>query len=370
MDDHPRVGTSRSGLRIGLVAPPWLPVPPPDYGGTELVVDLLARGLTAAGCEVVLFSTGDATCPVETRWLFRRSLGTAPDRDAEVAQVTAAYAQLGDVDLIHDHTVEGPSAWAHHPPAVPVVTTMHGMVTPTLRQRYAAAAGRGVAVVAISAEQRRRARPVPVAATIHHGVDPARFPVGRGDGGYLLFLGRMSPDKGAHRAIAVARRAGRPLVLAAKMREPEEHRYFHERVEPLLGPDTVFVGEVGGAAKLALIGGAEALVNPIRWPEPFGLVMIEALACGTPVLAFPEGAAPEIVEDGLTGFLCRDVDQMVERLGQVSALDRQRCRARVESHFSVDRVIDDHLALYQRLLATQGRTDPPPVIPERLALSA
>jgi glycosyltransferase involved in cell wall biosynthesis len=352
----PEVG--RRPVRVGLIAPPWLPVPPPGYGGTELVVDGLARGLARHGVEVVLFTTGDATCSVERRWLHGSAVGTGGGPADEDAHVQAAYASLTDVDLIHDHTVEGPSSWTLHPPGIPVATTVHGRLSAELRRRYLAAAEHGVAVVAISDDQRWRAAPAPIAAVIHHGVDPAAFPVGRGDGGYVLFLGRMSPDKGAHRAIEAARRAGWPIVLAAKMREPGEHRYYQERVEPLLGEGARFVGEVGGQRKLELLGGAAALVNPIRWPEPFGLVMIEALACGTPVVAFPEGAAPEIVEPGRTGDLPDDVDRMAESLRHLDRLDRHACRVDVETRFSIDRVVDDHLDLYRRILSSPAHETP------------
>jgi glycosyltransferase involved in cell wall biosynthesis len=172
-----------------------------------------------------------------------------------------------------------------------------------------------------------------------------------------MFLGRMNPDKGAHRAIAAARAAGKRILLAAKIWEPPERRYFEEFVEPLLGDDAVFVGEVGGTQKQELLGGAEALVNPIRWNEPFGLVMIESLACGTPVIAFPEGAAPEIVHDGRTGFLCDDTAQMADAIARVEQLDRRECRASVEGYFSAERMVRDHLALYERVIEAASSRD-------------
>jgi len=363
--DHGIVGprrTAESHLRIGLIAPPWVPVPPSVYGGTELVIDQLACGLTRAGCEVVLFATGDATCPVERHWLYPEALGTTTDLSAERPHVERAYQVLAGVDLIHDHTLTGPMCADALKPGSPVVTTAHGPFTPELRALYATAAQRA-SIVAISDAQRRSAPEVPVAAVIHHGIDVSSFPLGEGDGGYLLFLGRMHPDKGVHRAIAVARATGRRLLVAAKMWEPAERRYFSECIEPLLGSDVVYVGEVGGQYKLDLLAGAEALVNPIRWPEPFGLVMIEALACGTPVLTFVEGAAPEIVEHGRTGFLCADEEDMAARVGLVASLDRATCRASVAARFSTERMVADHLALYRRVLRARpigsgaGRAD-------------
>ncbi len=338
-------------MHIGLIAPPWVAVPPPVYGGTELVLDHLARGLVAAGHQVTLFTTGDSTCPVPRRWVHRRAVGTTGSITIELAQVEAAYRQLADCDVIHDHTLLGP-LWAVTTGIAldtPVVTTVHGEFTPELTQLYAAV-GEAVSVVAISRDQASTAPTVPIAAIIHHGIDLDAYPLGAGDGGYVVFLGRMHPDKGVDRAIRVARGAGRALLIAAKMWEPAEHRYFTEVVEPLLGPDAVYLGQVGGREKADLLGGAEALVNPIRWSEPFGLVMIEALATGTPVLTFAEGAAPEIVDDEITGFICRDEADMVTQLGRIGTIDRVRCRDAVEDRFSNERMVHDHVALYQRLV--------------------
>ena len=167
----------------------------------------------------------------------------------------------------------------------------------------------------------------------------------------MLFLGRMSPEKGVHRAVDIARTAGKRLLVAAKMWELEERRYFRDVVEPLLGPDVVHVGEVTGRRKHDLLAGAEALVNPIRWPEPFGLVMIEALAAGTPVVSFREGAAPEIVSHGTTGYLCSDEDEMAAMLQRLDAIDRRACRLAARSRFSMTRMVRDHVAIYRRQLA-------------------
>ena len=338
-----------SRLRIGIIAPPWVAVPPPIYGGTELVVDHLARGLVAAGHSVELFTTGDSTCPVHRSWLYPDALGTNADPGAELAHVQRAYEVLSHVDLVHDHTLTGPVWASSWQPDLPVVTTNHGPFTPEMIAHYRVVAER-VPIIAISDAQRRSAPDVHIATVIHHGVDVDEFPMGDGAGAYLLFLGRMSPDKGVHRAITVARQAGKPLMIAAKMWEPEERRYFAQYVEPRLDADIVYVGQVGGQRKLALLAGAAALVNPIRWPEPFGLVMIEALACGTPVLAFAEGSAPEIIEHGRTGFLCRDEADMARRVADVTALDRRACRASVAQRFSMVQFLERHLTLYRQVL--------------------
>ena len=351
-------------LRIGIIAPPWVAVPPSIYGGTEVVVDQLARGIAAAGHTVELFATGDSTCPVRRSWLYPTALGTNADPSCEFDHVQRAYEVLYDVDLVHDHTLTGPlwsSSWR---PDLPVVTTNHGPFTPEMTAHYREIADR-VPIIAISDSQRRSAPEVRIAAVIHHGVDINDFPIGDGSGDYLLFLGRMSPDKGVHRAITVARAAGKPLMIAAKMWEPEERRYFAEVVEPRLGGDIVFIGPVGGPRKLDLLAGAIALVNPIRWPEPFGLVMIEALACGTPVLAFVEGSAPEIIEHGRTGFLCDDESDMAQRVADVAGLSRRACRASVAQRFSTHEFLQRHIALYRQVLATHRESDgdaPPQLI--------
>ena len=335
-------------MRVAQIAPPWAPVPPALYGGIELVVDLLSRGLQAAGHDVVLWTVGESTCPVPRRGVLERAEGARIGMAVpELRHVVHAYESLSDFDVIHDHTVFGPLYAARFPERL-VVTTNHGPFGTELDDLYRTVAG-DVPVICVSHDQRSLAPQIPVARVIHHGVDPASFPVGRGDGGYCLFLGRMSPDKGAHRAILACRKAGVPIVLAAKMREPREHEYFETEVAPLLGEHAQYLGEVPHERKLELLGGAMALVNPIRWHEPFGLVMVEALACGTPVVAFREGAAPEIVTDGLTGFLCDDEIEMADAIGRIGELRRDDCRAATEGYFSAARMVSEHVALFEEL---------------------
>ncbi len=342
-------------MKIGLIAPPWLPVPPLAYGGTEAVIDRLARGFVRAGHEVVLAAAGDSTCPVPTVAASPHALGVGAAR-SEIHHVRRAYAGLRDCDVVHDHTLLGPQIAAATGDAR-VVTTNHGEFAGVLLDLYSRIADR-IPIIAISHAQAAAAPDLKIAQVIHHGLDVDQYPRGRGDGGYFLFLGRMAPEKGVHRAARVAREAGVRLLIAAKMSEPAERRYFQEEVEPLLGQNVEYVGEVGARQKVALLAGARALVNPIRWAEPFGLVMIEALACGTPVLAFAEGAAPEIVDHGVTGFLCRDETDLKERLGQVGSIDRDACRAVARSRFSTDRMVRDHLELFTAVRAGRLPTTP------------
>lgn len=337
-------------MRIGLIASPWIPVPPPRYGGTEAVVDNLARGLAAAGHDVELFTLGESQCDVNTSWLFDSAVEPINDSMYESLHVEAAYRQFAHVDVIHDHTTVGPILGSHlAPPGVPVVTTAHGPFHPVARRLFSRLPDR-VSLIAISHPQRASAPDIDVAAVIPHGIDTDKYVAGPGGGGYLAFVGRMNPDKGVHRAIEVARKADMPLVIMVKMREAVEHAYFRDVVEPMLGDDITLMFEPPEAERIDLVGRAEALINPIRWPEPFGLVMAEALACATPVIAGPHGAAQEIVEPGITGYLHDDVDGLVAAVRRIGLIDRADCRAAAVRRFSMERMVSDHVRLYRRLI--------------------
>lgn len=341
-------------MRIGLVTGPWIPVPPATYGGTERVVDTLARGFAAAGHEVLLAAPADSTCPVQLVPGMRPAdyggLGTTL---SELSHVVRAYEGLQDVDIIHDHTLVGP-LYLHRPGGVPVATTIHGPIHAQAADIYRAVARKG-AVIAISRDQASHAPDVPVTRVIHHGMDLSGVPVGTGSGGYLCFVGRSSPDKGLLEAIAIARQAGLHLKIAVKMRDPEEVQYFRDVIEPMLGPSEDFVGEVDDAAKYRLMGEALAFLNPIQWSEPFGLVMIEALATGTPVIGTYIGSAPEIVKHGRTGFLGKTAE-LAGLVPAAAALDRAECRKAVVDRFSADRMVAEHLELYSDLI--EGRMPP------------
>lgn len=335
-------------MRIGLIAGPWIPVPPATYGGVERVVDSLARGFAAAGHEVLLAVPSDSECPLPRVPGMRSSEpGQLGSTLSELSHVIRAYRGMAGMDIIHDHTMAGP-LYAHRPSSVPVVTTVHGPLTPSSVDVYRDI-GRNDSIIAISRDQASHAPDVPFAGVIHHGLDLSTVPRGTGEGGYACFVGRMCPDKGVMEAIAIARKAGYPLRIAAKMRELEEVRFYREVVEPHLGPNEEFMGEIGDADKYELMGGAVAFLNPIQWSEPFGLVMIEALATGTPVLGTPVGSAPEVVEQGTTGYLA-PIEELPALLPRVAALSREACRASVEEKFSADRMVADYLGLFGRIL--------------------
>jgi glycosyltransferase involved in cell wall biosynthesis len=355
---HPHL--VRRPLRIGLLAPPWVPVPPPGYGGTESVVDRLARGLQDAGQEVRLWTTGDATCPVPRGWTFdvacRGAMGFAT---LELRQAIEGYEWFEDegCDVVHDHSLIGPLL-THV--SMPVITTNHGpFENPELATIYRHTPAT-IPIIAISRSQAAMARwmGIRISHVIHHGIDVDEIAEGdgRGDdrGPYLLFLGRMSPTKGLSEAIDIARATGSRLVIASKAGDPDELRYFEREIAHRCVDGIEFVGEVGGAEKYRLLGGATALLNPIRWPEPFGLVMIEALATGTPVITTPHGAAPEIVAHGENGLVCVDDAALIDAVRAVERIDRHRCRQDVARRFSTTLMVRRHLDAYRQLLDPQA----------------
>ncbi|WP_448811132.1 glycosyltransferase family 4 protein [Agromyces bauzanensis] len=345
-------------MRIGIVAPPWIPIPPPAYGGIESFIDTLARELVAAGHDVVLAASGDSTCPVPM-------LEGFPPSDHETMGITThelrhlirAYTAFESADVVVDNTLAGPIV-ARSLRTGPTVTIAHGPFIPLVRELYAVASP-DMAFVAISHHQASTAGDIPIARVIHHGIDVEPIPTGTG-GDAACFVGRMNPSKGLPEAIAVAERAGIPLRIAAKMREPAEQEYFDEVVRPALGSNAEYVGELDSDEKYELMGSSRALLNPIQWDEPFGLVMIEAMATGTPVVATGRGSVPEIVEEGRTGFIRDDLDELAEALGRATDLDRGACRTSVEARFTAQRMAADYISLFEDLVDHPwGRGDAP-----------
>lgn len=337
-------------LRIAVVAPPWFAVPPPAYGGIEAMVAAEVDGLVRRGHEVCLVGAGkQGTVAQRFETVYddppSSRLGEAmPEvlHAAEAARVVADFRP----DVVHDHSLAGPLAAARH--RVPTVLTAHGAVDGE-NGRYLAALGQQVHLVAISEAQRRIAPRLNWVGRVHNAVDVDSFPMGSGDGGYLLFLGRFNPDKGAHLAIDAARASGRALVLAGKLNEPAERDFFEEVVRPQLGGDVIYAGEADAALKRELYRHATALLFPICWDEPFGLVMVEAMACGTPVVAMRRGSVPEVVVDGITGFVLDDPAEMPAAIEAVDRIDRSACRAHVERHFDVEAMVAGYEGVFRRL---------------------
>jgi glycosyltransferase involved in cell wall biosynthesis len=342
-------------LKIAQVAPLYESVPPQLYGGTERVVSWLTEELVRLGHDVTLFASGDSVTRAKLVAPVPRALrldtGCVDQLALHLILLEEVFRRRGEFDVVHFHC-----DYLHFPLSrrqrQPHLTTLHGRLDipelPRLYREY-----EGEPVVSISNAQRRPLPWLNWQATVYHGMPPNLHTYGTGTGQYLAFLGRVSPEKGIDRAIEIARRVGMPLRIAAKV-DRADRDYFHERIEPLLkqsAPLVEFIGEVGGAAKDEFLGDAAALLFPIDWPEPFGLVMIEAMACGTPVIAFRRGSVPEVMDDGVTGFVVDDVAGAVRAVGRLGELSRPRCREVFESRFSDARMAREYLAVYRRLAA-------------------
>jgi glycosyltransferase involved in cell wall biosynthesis len=345
-------------MRIAQVAPLCESVPPKLYGGTERVVSYLTEELVRQGHEVTLFASGDSqtsarlvpACP-KALWRDSDCHETLPHH---VRQMELVFEDVSRFDVIHFHGDYLHFPFLRRQPCANV-TTLHGrMHVPDmgpLFEQYPE-----MPLVSISDSQRQPMPWVNWRATIHHGLprDLHTFQPGRGS--YLAFLGRISPEKRLDRAISIALRSGMKLKVAAKI-YPEEQGYFHETIEPLLRKyrsSVEFIGEVGGREKDKFLGNAHALLFPIDWPEPFGLVMIEAMACGTPVVAWHNGSVPEVIDDGVTGFVVDNVDDAVHAVGRIESLSRLVCRQQFETRFGARRMASDYLDLYRRLASAAG----------------
>jgi len=366
LDPHPGQFEDEPRLSLAMIAPPWYPLPPQGYGGIELVVSLLANGLRARGHRVVLFGAEDSSDDViglgDTAW--RGDLGMVHSqglRDVTYAARVRAHLQGLDhgVDLVHDHAGLSTLAMALALNVAPVVHTVHGPVTEPLASAVGSL-GPGPSLVAISDSQMAPAPLLPWAAMVPNAIDVRNLeylPAAAKEP-YLLVLARICPDKGQHHAIEVARRAGRPLVLAGKV-DPGSEDYFDREVRPHLdGVNVTWRQNVVGADKARLLARASALLAPITWPEPFGLSMVEAMVSGTPTIAFGLGSVPELIEHGATGFVVETLQEMVEAVARVGQIDPARCSLLARNRFSVDAMVDGYLRVYQRVLARTGDTWP------------
>ncbi len=340
-------------MRIAQIAPPWLTVPPARYGGTERVVSLLAEGLLARGHEVTLFASGGSS--TGARLVSPLEVPPRPDELGnvwdETTHVLDAYRRAEEFDVVHDHTEMGPAVGALLG-RVPVVHTLHQSWTPQTVRLFRRLAD-SVHLVAISHAQAVAGPDVPMAGVIHHGLDLSDFPLVPDKEDRLVWVGRASPDKGPVEAIEVAARAGLPLTMLIKVGEPDEQHYWEHVLSRRLTDTVDVVHNADHAVKVDALGRARGLLFPIDWDEPFGLVMIESLACGTPVVATRRGSVPEVVDDGRTGFLVDPDDRVggsvaaVDRLATLSPAD---CRAAVEQRFSASRMVAAYDRLFERLV--------------------
>lgn len=344
-------------MRIAQIAPLFESVPPKCYGGTERIVAYLSDELVRQGHEVVLFASADSTTAAELVACCPRALRLAGVDDAlphQVLELERVRQFAGDFDVMHFHTdyLHFPLTRAFERPSV---TTMHGRLDLSDYQALLSEFD-DHPLVSISDNQRRALPSARWIATIHHGLPVDRFLFDdRGPGGYLAFLGRICPEKRPDRAIEIAKRAGVPLKIGAKV-DPVNEAWFEEVIRPHLdSPWVEFIGEIDEKQKQDFLGGARALLFPIDWPEPFGLVMIESMACGTPVIAWSHGSVPEVIDDGVTGFLVKSIDEAVATVGRVDKLDRRRIRARFEARFTAERMAREYVAAYRSMLASHDR---------------
>lgn len=342
------MSAGRKRLRVGLVVPPG---GANRERGIRIALDSLGCGLTGRGHEVVLF-----TAPTDptTEQLLHPSFGPLDaDRLTRAAAALRRDAgldeELSQCDIIHDHTMAGLFfRYRHH--GVPIVVTNHGLFNTDLVDLYRRAGSR-VPVVAVSNDHASRApRSVKVADVIHHGVNISRYDFASRGGDYIVTFGRLEPMGGIDAAIDIARHVGMPLRIAAGGPQPSERDYFDHVIAPKLGRDIEYLDEPGHRELVGILGGARALLNPITWPHPFGLSMIEAMACGTPVIASSAGAAPELIDAELTGFIADNFDEFVSALNRIDDISRERCREHVEQHFTMDHMARNHERLYHTII--------------------
>lgn len=352
-----RVGsTSLSGLRLALLAPISWPTPPPGYGPWEQISYAIAEGMQRRGLEVTLFATGNSQFSGRLSAVVPVGTNEDPGLNADVCaalHIGRLFARADTFDLIHNNFDWKPLTYALGSTAPPLITTIHGFSAPPILAAYYAAASRSFYCSISDAD---RDPGLDYLATTYNGVDPKAFTFVDRPGDYLLFMARFHPEKGAHLAIEIARRAGIRLKIAGI---PHDEAYFREAIAPHVDGDAVqFVGHVRGAARDALLGGALALVHMTTRPERFGLTLIEAMACGTPVLGSCMGSLPEVVLDGATGYLCRTVDDAVLRVPALATLSRAACRAHVEASFTAERMVERYVDAYAEALRLRRPPEP------------
>ncbi len=350
-------------MRIAQLAPLAESVPPRQYGGTERIVSYVTEELVRQGHEVTLFASGDSETSARLEPMCREGLrkanGVSNPQAPFTMMLEKTFSSSGQFDLFHSHLDFLAFPLARRC-GTPVLTTLHGRLDlPELKPIFAEFLD--CPLISISDAQRKPLAWANWQQTIHHGLPEHLYSFHPTAGEYLAFVGRITPEKRPDHAIEIAKRAGMPLKIAAKV-DPVDREYFHTIIEPLLSDPLVeFVGEITDREKNDLIGNAAALLAPFDWPEPFGLVFIEALACGTPILAYRRGSVPEIIDEGQTGFICETVDQMVKAVSGISTLNRQQCRSVFEKRFTVERMVQEYLGAYENLILQQDEMSERPL---------
>jgi glycosyltransferase involved in cell wall biosynthesis len=335
-------------VKVAMLGPIAWRTPPRHYGPWELITSLLTEGLVARGVDVTLFAALDSVTTAKLDGVSPRGYEEDADLDGrvwEALHVSYALSRSSEFDIVHNHLDWLPLAFSAHC-AAPMVTTIHGFSGRNILPAYRRARSQFVAI-----SDSDRTADLDYLATVHHGIDLAGLPPGPG-GDDLIVFGRIHPDKGTDLAIEIARRAGRRLVICGIV---QDQAFFTERVEPLIDGDrVVHLGSVGPEKRSAVLGSGAALLHPIRFAEPFGLSVVESMACGTPVIAYRKGSMPEVIDEGVTGRLVDDVDQAVAAVAGIGQLDRARCAARARERFSADRMVEDYLAIYRKIVSSKG----------------
>jgi glycosyltransferase involved in cell wall biosynthesis len=337
-------------MRIAVVAPPWFEVPPRGYGGTERICFDLVEGLVDRGHAVTLVATGARHTRADYLQALPEpttGLGEAegPAQEVRYAAIVSELLRNQPFDLIHDHSLAGPLSWRER--LAPTVVTIHGPTGGPLGDYFRRL---GVPAIAVSDAQRSLAPDIPWIATVHNSIDVRSYPFRDQKEDFVAFVGRISPEKGVHIAVDAAREAGVRLVLAGKRQEPDEFRYFEEQIAPRLHPGVKWVGEISGERRKMLFARARGLLFPTSWDEPFGLVMVEAMACGTPVLALDRGAVREIVDHGRTGFICRNAAEIAAMIPRTNQIDPRDCRRRACELFDLTVMMDGYERVYREAI--------------------